>query len=41
MEKIYEDIGEIGFGFFKSFLKQVGEDAKNFFTKYKVGFLPE
>jgi len=37
----YEALGEVGFGFFKSFLKETGEGIKSFFLKYKVGFLPE
>ncbi|MBU4393362.1 MAG: hypothetical protein KJ920_13085 [Actinobacteria bacterium] len=37
----YEKLGEFGFGFFKSFLKETGEGIRNFFVKYRVGFLPE
>lgn len=41
MNDIYENIGKTGYGFFTSFLKEVGEGIKNFFIKNKVGFLPE
>jgi hypothetical protein len=35
-----ETLGEIGYGFFKSFLKEKNNNLNKFFIKNKVGFLP-
>lgn len=39
--KMNDNLGEFGFDFLKSLLKETSAEAKNYFVKYKVGFLPE
>lgn len=37
----FPNLGEIGYGFLKEFLKEKRKDIGKFFVKNKVGFLPE
>lgn len=36
-----DKLGEFGFHFFKSFLKESRDNVKNYLVKYQVGFLPK
>lgn len=40
-DDMYKHLGEVAYGFLNSLLKEKKQNAKNFFVKHKVGFMPE